>query len=174
LPTAEKYLGVLTAREGAKPRDFLKLGQAQLKLQQYEDSAKTLQTYLQSVKEPPSRALGLLDLARARVGGKDFTAAQQSVDEAINLQPEGKLSGEARILAGDIQAAQANWDTAAKLYMTVAVTLDDDDVTPRALEKAVLAYQKAGKEPEAKKTLNTLQSRYPEYLQRKATSPGKP
>jgi TolA-binding protein len=174
LPLAEKYLAQLTARETAKPSDFLKLGQAQLRLEKFDDSAKTLQTYLKSVKEPPSRALGLLDLAKAEIGGKDFAAAQKSVDEALTLQPEGKLSGEGRILAGDIQAAQGNWETAAKLYMTVALTLDDEDVTPRALEKAVSAYQRAGKDPEAKKTLNTLQSRYPEYSQRKKVGLAKP
>ncbi len=174
LPKAEKYLALLTARETAKPKDFLKLGQAQLKLQKFAESAKTLETYLQSVKEPPSRALGLLDLARADIGNRDFTGAQKAVDEALNLQPEGKLSGEARILAGDVLSEQGNWDTAAKLYMSVAVTLDDEDVTPRALEKAVNAYQKASKEPEAKKTLNTLKSRYPEYLQRKKLSEAKP
>ena len=57
---------------------------------------------------------------------------------------------------------------AAKIYQAVGAVLDDESVTPRALEKAVEAYKKAGREPEAKKTLNTLQSRYPEYLQRSA------
>lgn len=173
LATAEKYLALVTAREGAKPKDFLKLGQAQLKLGKYSESVKTLQTYLTTVKEPPSRALGLLELGRGQIGSKDFAGAQKSIDEALTLQPEGKLSGEARILAGDIEAQQTRWEMAAKLYMTVSVTLDDEDVTPRALEKAVDAYQKAGKEAEAKKTLNVLQSRYPEYNQRKKAAAAK-
>src|SRR5215218_6182211 len=79
LPIAEKYLALLAARETAKPSDLLKLGQAQLRLQKFDDSAKTLQTYLKTVKEPPSRALGLLDLAKAQIGSKDFSAAQKSV-----------------------------------------------------------------------------------------------
>jgi hypothetical protein len=49
--------------------------------------------------------------------------------------------------------------------------IDEEAVTPRALEKAVAAYQKAGDEAEAKKTLNLLQSRYPEYFQRNAKAP---
>jgi len=40
---------------------------------------------------------------------------------------------------------------------------DDSDVTPRALEKACIALKAEGKEPEAAKVLNTLQSKYPEY-----------
>ncbi len=171
---AGKYLALLTKRDKPEPRDLRKLAQVQLKLQQFSESAQTMEAYLQGVQEPPSRALGLLDLARARLGQKDLAAAQKAIDESLTLQPEGKLSGEARILAGDVQAEQGQWDQAAKLYLSVAVILDEEDVTPRALEKAVLAYQKAGREPEAKKTLNTLQSRYPEYAQGKKLSATKP
>src|SRR5258708_31900453 len=101
------------------------------------------------------------------MGTGNFETAQKTVDEALTLQPEGKLSGEARIAAGDIQAASGHWEAAAKLYASVAVILDDEDVTPRALDKAVDAYGKAGKESDAKKLLNTLKSRYPEFEQRK-------
>jgi hypothetical protein len=61
--------------------------------------------------------------------------------------------------------ARASYEQAAKLYASVSLLLDDEEVTPKALEKAYNAFKKAGMEPEAKKTLNTLQSRYPEYLQ---------
>jgi TolA-binding protein len=93
------------------------------------------------------------------------------VDQALTLQPEGKLNGEGVIAAGDILTAQGQFEQAAKTYASVAALLDDEEVTPRALEKAVEAYRKAGKEAEAKKTLNLLQSRYPEYLQQKRTAP---
>jgi hypothetical protein len=45
--------------------------------------------------------------------------------------------------------------------------IDDEAITPRALEKSINAYRKASKEAEANKLLNTLQSRYPEYYQKK-------
>ena len=56
------------------------------------------------------------------------------------------------------------------MYVSVSVILDDDQITPRALELAVKAYERAGKSAEAKKTLNTLQSRYPEYIQKGLSS----
>ena len=77
------------------------------------------------------------------------------------------MNGEALITAGDVQAARGDWEAAARRYASVAAILDDEEVTPRALEKAYEAYQKLGKEPEAKKALNALQSRYPEYFQKK-------
>jgi TolA-binding protein len=165
--SAEKYTSMLIKRGEAKPADFLQLAKSRLHLNQFAEATDVLEKYLATVKEPLSRALGLLDLATAQIGTKDFAGAQKSVDVAIRLQPEGKLTGEARIVAGDIKAAQEQWDEAAKLYSSVAVILDLEDVTPRAMEKAVNAYRRAGKEAEAAKELNKLLSRYPEYGQAK-------
>ena len=66
---------------------------------------------------------------------------------------------------------RGNSDAGAKIYESVAVIIDDEDITPRALEKGIEAYQKAGKDAEAKRLLNTLQSHYPEYMQRKKKQP---
>ncbi len=164
---AEAYLAMLVARDEAKPADFLQLAKSRLALKQFAEATTVLQKYLETVKEPPSRALGLLDLAAAQIGTSDFSNAQKSVDEAIRLQPEGKLTGEARMVAGDIKAAQGQWEEAAKLYSSVAVILDNEEVTPRSMEKAVNAYKQSGKEAEAAKELNKLLSRYPEYGQAK-------
>lgn len=166
--SSEKYLEQLTKRDEVTPKDWLLLGQDRLKAQKFGPATQALQSYLKSVKEPPSRALGLLELAKAQTGQREFDAAQKSVDEALTLQPEGKVSGEARIVAGDIQIARGQKREAAKLYESVAVIIDDEELTPRALEKAVDAYRAAGDEEQAKKTLNRLQSRYPEYYQRKS------
>jgi TolA-binding protein len=164
---AIKFFEMLTPRGEAMPDDFLFLARARLQVQKFPEAADALQTYLKSAKDPVPRATGMLDLSRAQIGLKQLDEAQKSVDEALTLQPEGPIAGEARILAGDIQMERGKAEEAAKLYVSVSLVLDDETVTPRALDKAVEAYKKAGKEPEAKKTLNTLQSRYPEYSQRK-------
>lgn len=169
---AIKYLEMLippegTPRDEALPEDYLFLARARLNVQSYPQAAAALETYLKSVKDPIPRATGLLDLARAQIGMKGLDDAQKSVDEALTIQPEGPIAGEARIVAGDIQMSRGRAEEAAKLYVSVSLMLDDENVTPLALEKAVQAYQSAGRDAEAKKTLNTLQSRYPEYAQRK-------
>ena len=165
---AERYFTMLAPRDEAVPDDFLVLGRSRVKLGKFKEASAALETYLKSVKDPAPRATGSLELAQARIGEKDFDGAQKVTDEALLLQPEGPLNGEGRITAGDIQAARGNLDEAARIYRSVSAVLDDETVTPRALEKAVEAYKKAGNEEEAKKTLNVLQSRYPEYSQRKA------
>jgi TolA-binding protein len=169
---AIKFLEMLippggTPRDEALPEDYLFLARARLQTQRFPEAAAALQTYLQSVKDPVPRATGVLQLARAQIGLTQYDDAQKAVDEALTIQPEGPIAGEARILAGDIQMGRGRAEEAAKLYVSVSLVLDDENITPLALEKAVQAYQGAGREAEAKKTLNTLQSRYPEYAQRK-------
>ena len=160
--SAEKYLLLLTAREEVMPDDFLLLAECQLKLSKYQPAVDSMQAYLKTTKLPVPRAKGLLQLAKAQIGLAALEDAQKSVDEALTLQPEGEVSGLARIAAGDIQMGRKNFEEAAKIYESVAVILDDPDITPEALELAVKAWQAAGKQPEADKALNKLKSRYPE------------
>ncbi len=165
--SAAKYLALMVKREDAKADDFLKLGRSQLQLGKFKESADALGTYLKSVKDPAPRCLGLLALTDAAVGMRDFDAAQKAVDEALRLQSEGRLNARARIANGDIQFAQGNFESAAKIYESVSVIIDDEEITPRAMDKSVEAYKRGGKDAEAKRLLNTLESRYPEYGQKK-------
>ncbi len=168
---AEKFFEMLVPRNDVVPDDFLFLARARLKQEKFAEAAEAVQTYIKSAKEPVPHATGLIELARAEMGLKKFDGAQSAVDQALTLQPEGTLNGEARIVAGDIQMERGHFEEAAKLYVSVSLVIDEESLTPRALDKAVAAYKKAGKEAEAKKTLNTLQSRYPEFYQRNAKSP---
>lgn len=163
MKNAEKYLQMLIKRDDVMPDDHLLLAQAELEVPQYQQAADSLHTYLNSTKLAVPRCKGLLLLAKAQMGLTALDEAQKSVDEALTLQPEGEWSGNARIVGGDIQMARKNFEEAAKVYESVAVILDDPEITPRALEKAVAAWRAAGKPAEGEKTLNKLRSRYPEY-----------
>lgn len=169
--SAEKYLEMLTLRDEAGPDDFLLLAKSQQALGKYQPAVNSLQTYLKSVKLPVPRSKGLLLLANSQIGLRALDDAQKSVDEALMLQPEGEMSGRAKIVAGDIQMARGKAEDAAKVYESVAVILDDPEITPQALEKAVEAWRNAGRNEDADKTLNKLKSRYPEYWQRKSQKP---
>jgi TolA-binding protein len=163
--SSEKYLLLLVARDEAVATDFLLLGRSQHELEKYKDAAESIKTYLKSVKLPVPRATGLLTLAKSEIALKALDDAQKSVDEALTLQPEGEMNGEGRIAAGDIQMARNKFDEAGRLYESVSVVLDHQEITPRALAKAYKAYKTAGSEERAKRILNMLQSRYPEFFQ---------
>jgi len=164
---AVKHLRMLTRREDAKPEDWGKLGKSELALNDWAGAEKAFTSLLPALKDPGPRAESYNDLAQAQLGGRKFTEAQSSVQQGLTLQPDGFINAELRVTAGDILAAQEKWTDAAKTYEAVTVIIDDESVTPRAGEKAVQAYRKAGDEDSAKKLLNKLQSRYPEYFQNK-------
>ena len=106
----------------------------------------------------------------AQLGLGKFDDAQKSADEACALQPEGRLNADGRMLAGEIQMARGNYESAAKLFQSVSVIMDDPNITPRALDLATEALKKAGKDAEAAKVLNQLETRYAEYLQNKKSA----
>lgn len=164
---AAKFLTLMSKRDDAKADDFLNLGRSELRLGNFKEAVPALSNYLKAAKEPAPRCVGLIALSQSQIGLGEFDAAQKSADEALTLQSEGRLNVEGRIVTGDIQMGRGNFEQAAKIYESVTVIIDDEDVTPRALEKAIEAYQKSGKDAEAKRLLNTLKSRYPEYMQRK-------
>jgi len=169
--SAIKYLDMLIPREEATPEDLLLLGDSESKVGKSKEAVETFQKYLKSVKLPTPRVNGLLLLATCQIATGALEEAQKSVDEALMLQPEGDLNGRSRIKAGDILMARKKPEEAAKVYESVAVMLDDPEITPEALEKAMDAWRACGREDEANKTLNKIKSRYPEYWQRKHATP---
>jgi len=81
----------------------------------------------------------------------------------MRLQPEGRVNAEARLLAGEVQVERGNFEDAGKAFMGVALLYDDPTITPRALQKAAFAYEKAGKQAEAARATEQLRTKYPEF-----------
>lgn len=164
---AEKYLSRLTAQANPaelQPEDWLILGSARARQAKWAEAEKSLKTYLEKVSEPSQQATGHLALGEVYLGSKQFDEAQKSAETALSLQPEGRLNAQGRMLSGDIAMAQGEFPAAAKMYLSVSVVFGDDpEITPKALSQAYIAYKKAGDAPQASRTLNELQSRYPEY-----------
>ena len=164
---SEKYLAKLVKEANPaelQPEDWLLLGSVRTKLQKWNDAESTLKAYLEKVNEPSQQATGHLALGEAQLGAKHFEDAQKAADAALSLQPEGRLNAQGRLLSGDVAMARGDFLPAAKLYYSVSLVFGDDpEITPKALAQAYLAYKKAGDTKQAAKTLNELQSHYPEY-----------
>jgi lipopolysaccharide biosynthesis regulator YciM len=170
---AAKYLRLVTA--GSDPAKIDKsiwmiYAKSLNELENYQDATSAITHYLEQATEPAERAQGFLVLTRAQLGAKDLDGATKSAEQALTLQPEGRMNAEARMSIGDIESARGNYENAARSYMSVAVLYEDPDVTPRALERAYEAFQKAGNEPQATKTLSELKTRYPNYTMKVSTA----
>jgi TolA-binding protein len=163
---AAKYLGLMTKNMDPVKVDkgiWLSLGRSLNELNTYPDAIDAINHYLELATEPADRAQGFLILSSAQLGSKELDPATKSAEQALSLQPEGRLNAEARMLIGDIETARGNYENAARSYMSVALLYEDPEVTPRALEHAYEAFQKAGNEPQATKTLSELKTRFPNY-----------
>ena len=116
---------------------------------------------LKLARDPSSRARALLVAAEIQQAMNNLPQAASMGEEAMLLQPEGPINAEARILSGDILMARKEYDAAAKAFMTAALLHDDAVLTPKALAKAAIAYQKASNSFEAQKALAELRKRFP-------------
>ncbi len=160
---AEKYLLPL-AVDGAPAEIWINLAEAQIKQGKFPAAKVSADRYLSSAREPGSRAKGLLARAQIALGLKEFEDASRLVDEALLLQPEGRINADARLLAGEVLFTRGDYDGASRAFMTVAVLYEDKEVTPKALQRAAEAYKKAGNLLESEKALAELQKRYPDFI----------
>ncbi len=166
--SAEKYLTALTGSDLANVNgDFLfYLADAQAKLGKFSGAETSYEKYLQSASDPAGKVKALLALGATKIAAHKPDEAQKIAEEIMSSQPEGKVNAEARLLAGEVQVERGRFEDAGKTFMSVALLYDDPAVTPRALQKAASAYEKAGKKPEADHATEQLRARYPGFAER--------
>lgn len=165
-PAAEKYLRIiLSGKAGNSPTPelYLQLGQNLLLQKKYKEALEPVAQYLELVKDPPSRARALLARAEAEMGLRNFEDAEKSINDALLLQPEGRVNAESRLLSARLQEERGDPAEAARIYMTVAVLYDDEAITPAALKSARSAYKKAGDAAGERKASEELELRYPSH-----------
>jgi lipopolysaccharide biosynthesis regulator YciM len=109
----------------------------------------------------------MIEKADAQVRLKDWDGADKTVKDGLNLATEGRYNGELRLRAGDVEAGRGDVKKALQTFEAIPITLDDEEVSPRALERALEIYTKLGNATEMKRLENQLRSKYPEYLQKK-------
>ena len=163
---AEKYLSALRKSDSAgkvKPDYLFYLGDTATKQKNLPEAEEAFAKYLQTAKDPAGKAKVLLALGAVKISAHKPDEAQKIAEEIMGLQPEGRVNAEARLLAGEVQLERGNFDDAGKAFKGVALLYDDPAITPRALDKAALAYRQAGKTEEADRLSRELRERYPNY-----------
>ncbi|PWT80350.1 MAG: hypothetical protein C5B58_11845 [Acidobacteria bacterium] len=163
---AEKYLSALGKIDhpgNVKPDYLFYLGDVATKLKNLPEAEDAYAKYLQTAKDPAGKAKVLLALGAVKISAHKPDEAQKIAEEIMVLQPEGRVNAEARLLAGEVQLERGNFDDAGKAFKGVALLYDDPAITPRALDKAALAYRHAGNTEEAERLSRELHERYPNY-----------
>lgn len=140
---------------------WILLADSRVALGLHKDAAEAATRYLGAVNDPASRARGHLARAKALLGMGRMDEARRDVDQALLLQPEGRLNAEGRLLSGEVFFTAGDYDSAARSFMAVSVLTDDPEVTPRALRRAADAYLRTFNDDEAENALKELRQRFP-------------
>jgi tetratricopeptide (TPR) repeat protein len=169
----EKFLPELVLRKAAVGDDYLLLARSRAKLGKFKDAVTSFDDYLAMTKDPVPRVAGMIEKADAQIALKDWDAADKTIRDGLNLATEGRYNGELRLRAGEVEFGRGDMKKALQTFEAIPVTLDDEEVSPRALERALEIHTKLGDTADMKRIENQLRSKYPEYLQKKklATKP---
>jgi TolA-binding protein len=153
------------------------LGMAQLANGKFDASIQATENFLKTTPDASATARAQLTKGKALLGKGDFTQADQTAQQALQVVKDGKLQAELLILEGDIFSAEGDklvakgqkdaaiekWKTAAAKYVVPSQFYEDPDVTPDALYKAAKALEKAGDTKQSEQLIQQLQQRYPNY-----------
>jgi len=140
------------------------LADCRAKLKKFPETIAAYDHYLTQTERPSDRAAAYLARGHAQLCLRDFEAARNSARESLRSQKEGRTNAEARILLGDISAADGKLDEAAKEYLVVSQIFMDPEVTPKALTKAINAYRSLGNQARAEELTQELSKGYPNYV----------
>jgi hypothetical protein len=160
---AKDFLGPLGSADDADDELRFALARAQAGTKDHEAARATLQKLLPRLVQPKDKAKAHLMMAETLIGAGDGAAAKQHAEEALRLQPEGRVNAEARLVNGRALLAQDRFDDAARAFMAIALLYDEKDLTPQALVLAEQAYRRAQNIPDAERAREELQRRYPDY-----------
>lgn len=161
---AEKYYTALAKAGGPLAADAqIYLAEALIKQGKFKAAQASAEAAIQAAREPARRARALLALGDVNRDAGRTDEAIKNAEEALLLQPEGRLNAQGRLLLGETEYSKGDFAAAAKAFMTVAVLYDDKVVTPHALERAASAYRKAGDSMEAQKAESELKQRFPDF-----------
>ena len=139
------------------------LADTRMKVEKYLEAIAAYDHFLVQTEEPAERGYAYLQRGKAQLALKKLAPALESANECLRIWRQGRYNAEARILKGDITAADGNLEDAAREYLVVSQIFDDPKITPMALTKAINVYISLGNQTEATRLKQQLRAKFPDY-----------
>lgn len=127
------------------------------------EALKTVENVIAVEDNPTQKADALLDKARAQMALKQDDEALKSINQALELRPEGRIGGGVRMLSGELKLRGGKTEEAAADFVYVVSFIDDRDLKPRALWKLSQALTKKGDTAGAAKYDEQLKKEFPSW-----------
>ena len=163
---AARYLQRVATPQAPKdtwPLAWSFLGKAYLMSGKYAESIAPFDHYLATEPALEERAKVLLEKATSLSKIGRLREAREAAEEVHQLQKQGRTYGQAWILLGDIAMAQEAFETASKYYVIPSRMFKDPLVTPVALEKAAIAFEKMEETQRGADLRRQLRDEWPAY-----------
>lgn len=163
---AEKFLtGASTPEKPANTSSDVwdLLGQSRMEIGKYAEAIEPWDIYLTMTERPTNRGKAYLAKGEAYYNLKQFEEAREAARECLKTIKQGRVNAKARMLLGDITAAEGDMAGAAREYLVVSQIFIDDEITPVALQKAAKAYREAGETAKADQLETQLKSSFPDF-----------
>jgi len=164
--SAERYFRKLLAHPESNPwRQATRwdLANTLSILSNWKEAVQIWEEYLKDYQDPSTIIATKLKLVRGYTALQTFDKAQETAEEVMRLQPEGKNNAEARFLMGELMAAQNKHSEAGKYFLSVAVLYEDPEISPRSLSRAIQTFEAAGETNQVSELKKELVTKYPNY-----------
>lgn len=165
--STDRYLTKVATPEEPKATKKLvwkNLSAARTRLGRYEAALEANTFFLEEEQEPFFMAEGNLERAEILLGLGRIDEALVSVEGALELNPQGALLANLRMMLGDIDFARGEFDKAAAHYVVVSeLFANDDEIKPLAKSKSADALERAGKMTEADKIRAEIARDFPSW-----------
>ncbi|MGD9895905.1 MAG: tetratricopeptide repeat protein [Candidatus Methylacidiphilaceae bacterium] len=142
---------------------YWELAEIERKLHEWPSAIQCYQEFRKLDPRGADNSPVLLGFAEAETGAGDYSSAQKHLEQVLLQEPEGRRNAEARMLLGNLYWVQKNYAEAAKTYSTLSLIYQDDEITPRAMEKAASSFARSGNEQQAADWRRRLKERYPDF-----------
>jgi tetratricopeptide (TPR) repeat protein len=143
----------------------------------YSDAVVAIDHFLTAAPADLTKAKAYHTKAVALLGMGKHDEALAAADEGLKIARTGGVQGLLLIVQGDALLAQGDqlenkgnhdeandkWTQAAAKYVVPSQMLQDDVVTPQALDKAAKALERKGDKDKAQQLLEELKRSYPQY-----------
>jgi tetratricopeptide (TPR) repeat protein len=139
------------------------LSECRMSLERYQEAIPAFDNYLAQTEDPFEKGTAFLGRGKAQLALKKHDEARESARECLGLVKQGKLSVEALMLLGDVCMSEGDLQGAVKEYVKVSQIIEDKDITPFALTKAINIYLSLGENDLAAELRNQLRAKYPDF-----------
>ncbi|MDD4932643.1 MAG: tetratricopeptide repeat protein [Methylacidiphilaceae bacterium] len=142
---------------------YWQLAEIERKLHEWPGAIQCYQEFRKLDPNGADNSPVLLGFAEAETGAGEYASAQKHLEQVLLQEPEGRRNAEARMLLGNLYWVQKNYAEAAKTYSTLSLLYQDNEITPRAMEKAASSFARSGNEEQAANWRRLLREKYPDF-----------